>query len=113
MRRLLAAIALVIGLVGTSLAGTYAEKVKEIDIEAKTLTITDSNTKKDKTFSFDEEMKVKKQKKVGKKLELIDEKDGAKVVKAGTQVILNTSTKDGKEVITEIIIQTVGVTKKK
>jgi hypothetical protein len=100
---------------GTAFAETYGEKIKEVDVKAKTLTFTIAATGTEKTLSFDESVIVRKQQKVGKRVMLVEQKEGIKALAKDDQVVITSSAKDGKEVITEVLIETVsaGTTPKK
>ena len=102
IRRALLATALAL-LVGPALlAETYGDKVKAVDADKKTITLPVDG--KDRTFVVDDKVKVQAQVRSGKRLRLTPVKDGLKGVKAGAEVTVTTERKDGKEVVTEVLI---------
>jgi hypothetical protein len=83
-------------------AETYADKVKAVDAEKKTITLPVEG--KERTFKVDDEVDVQSQTRAGKRLRLNPVKEGLKGVKAGTEVTVTTEKKDGEEVVTKIVV---------
>jgi hypothetical protein len=83
-------------------AETYGDKVKEVDVDKKTLTLPVEG--KDRVFTVDAAVDVKNQRRVGKRLTVTPAKDGLKAVKVGSEITVTTEKKDGKEVVTKIVI---------
>jgi hypothetical protein len=83
-------------------AETYGDKVKSVDVDKKTLTLPVDG--KDKTFTVDDKAEIQTQVRAGKRLRLQPLKEGLKGVKAGAEVTLTTEKKDGKEVVTRIVV---------
>jgi hypothetical protein len=90
-------------LVGSvSPAETYGDKVKAVDTGKKTLTLpVDGN---DRTFQVGDKVDVQRQMRAGKRLRLVAVKDGLKSVKPGSEVTVTTKRKDGKQVVTKIVL---------
>ena len=85
-----------------AVAETYGEKIKAVNPEKRTITIPVEG--KDQTFAVDEKVDVQAQVRAGKRLRLTPVKDGLKGVKAGREATLTTEKKDGKEVVTKIVL---------
>jgi hypothetical protein len=83
-------------------ADTYAEKVKDVDVDKKTITIPVDGV--DKTFKVDEKVDVQTQVRVGKRLRLTPVKDGLKGVKIGLEATVTTEKRAGEEVVTKITV---------
>jgi hypothetical protein len=101
-RQLLTATVLMILVVPASRAETYAEKIKDIDAEKKTITFPVDG--KDATFKVDEKVDVQSQVRAGKRLRLTPVKDGLKGVKTGVEATITTEKRAGEEVVTKIIL---------
>jgi len=101
-RRTLLAVALTVLTGAAARAETYGDKVKEVDVEKKTLTIPVDG--KERTFPVDDKVDVQSQVRAGKRLRLTPMKEGLKGVKAGSEVTVTTEKKDGKEVVTKIVV---------
>jgi hypothetical protein len=102
LRRVLLAAALMILAGSAARAETYADKLKAVDADKKTVTLPVDG--KDRTFKVDDKVDVQSQVRVGKRLRLTPVKDGLKGVKAGTEVTVTTEKKDGEEVVTKIVV---------
>lgn len=102
LRRFLLAATLTLLAATAAPAETYADKVKAVDTDKKTLTIPVDG--KDKVFPVDNKVDVEKQARAGKRLRNTPVKDGLKGVKVGSEVTVTTEKKDGKEVVTKIVI---------
>jgi len=102
LRRVLLATALTLLAGSAARAETYADKLKAVDADKKTLTLPVDG--KDRTFKVDEKVDVQSQTRAGKRLRLTPVKDGLKGVKAGTEVTVTTEKKDGEEVVTKIVV---------
>jgi hypothetical protein len=102
IRRALLATALALLAGPAVLADTYGDKVKAVDVEKRTLTLPVDG--KDRTFPVDDKVEVQAQVRAGKRLRLTPVKDGLKGVKAGAEVAVTTEKKDGKEVVTKVVI---------
>jgi hypothetical protein len=87
-------------------AETYADKVKAVDTDKKTLTIPVDG--KDTVFVVDDKVDVQTQTRAGKRLRLTPVKEGLKGVKVGSEVTVTTEKKDGKEVVTKVVILVAG-----
>jgi hypothetical protein len=102
LRRTLLATALTLLAGPAVLAETYGDKVKAVDADKKTITLPVDG--KDRTFVVDTKVDVQAQVRSGKRLRLTPVKDGLKGVKAGAEVTVTTEKKDGKEVVTKVVI---------
>lgn len=102
LRRTLLATALALLAGPAALAETYGDKVKAVDADKKTLTLPVDG--KDRTFAVDDKVEVQAQVRSGKRLRLTPVKEGLKGVKAGVEVTVTTEKKDGKEVVTKVVI---------
>ena len=83
-------------------AETYAEKVKGVDVEKKTITIPVDG--KDKSFKVADKVDVQTQVRRGKRLTITPLKDGLKGVKTGMEATVTTEKRDGEEVVTKIVV---------
>jgi uncharacterized protein (DUF2141 family) len=102
LRRVLLATALTLLAGSAARAETYADKLKAVAADKKTVTLPVDG--KDRTFKVDEKVDVQSQVRMGKRLRLTPVKDGLKGVKAGTEVTVTTEKKDGEEVVTKIVV---------
>jgi len=102
LRRLLLATALTLLAGAAARADTYADKLKAVDADKKTITLPVDG--KDRTFKVDDKVDVQSQTRAGKRLRLTPVKDGLKGVKAGTEVTVTTEKRDGEEVVTKIVV---------
>lgn len=100
--RMLLAAVVTLAAATTAPAETYADKVKAVDPDKKTLTLPVDG--KDKTFPVDDKVEVQAQTRAGKRLRLTPVKDGLKGVKAGAEATVTTQRKDGQEVVTRIVL---------
>lgn len=85
-----------------ALAETYAEKIKGVDTDKRTITFAVEG--KDQTFKVDGNVDVQAQVRAGKRLRVMPVKEGLKGVKAGSEATLTTEKKDGEEVVTKIVL---------
>lgn len=91
-------VAAVLGLVlmaGGLLADEVKGKVKSVDQDKKTITVTVDG--KDKTFKLNDNTSI-----VGAKGKALKDGIKAKGLKEGAHVTITTDKKDGKEVVTEV-----------
>jgi hypothetical protein len=102
IRRALLATALALLTGPAVLADTYGDKVKAVDAEKKTLTLPVDG--KDRTFPVADKVDVQAQVRAGKRIRLTPVKDGLKGVKAGSEVTVTTEKRDGKEVVTKVVV---------
>src|SRR6476620_5505386 len=102
LRRVLLATALTLLAGSAARAETYADKLKAVDADKKTVTLPVDG--KDRTFKVDDKVDVQSQVRMGKRLRLTPVKDGLKGVKVGTEVTVTTEKKDGEEVVTKIVV---------
>ena len=102
LRRALLATALALLTGPAVFADTYGDKVKAVDVAKKTLTLPVDG--KDRTFAVDDKVEVQAQVRSGKRLRLTPVKEGLKGVKVGAEVTVTTEKKDGKEVVTKVVI---------
>ena len=102
LRRVLLATALALLTAPAVLAETYGDKVKAVDADKKTLTLPVDG--KDQTFPVADKVEVQALVRAGKRLRLTTVKDGLKGVKAGAEVTVTTEKREGKEVVTRIVI---------
>ena len=102
IRRALLATALALLAGPALLADTYGDKVKAVDADKKTITLPVEG--KDRTFPVDDKVEVQAQVRAGKRLRLTPVKDGLKAVKVGAEVTVTTEKKEGKEVVTKVVI---------
>jgi hypothetical protein len=96
LRKLVGALVLVVLMVGFLVAAEYKGKVKSVDTDKNTITVTVGDD--DKTFTVSDDTKI-----IGRKGTAV--KDGLKNEKAfktGNSVTITTEKKDDKEVVTEI-----------
>ncbi|HEX3149797.1 MAG TPA: hypothetical protein VHR66_17100 [Gemmataceae bacterium] len=93
-----------VALLASSMASaeTYGEKIKEVSAENNKITIPVDG--KDREFDVDKMVEVKSQRRVGKRLTVTPVKDGLKGVKAGSEATITTEKRDGKEVVTKIVV---------
>ena len=105
-------LALAIVLIGTSAvaADTVAGKVKSIDTDKNTITVTVDGA--DQTFAVEKESKVWQPGK-NKKAPAQDVAGGLGGLKEGQPVVLTTTKKDDKDVVTEIKLEEAAKKKKK
>lgn len=96
------AICVVVGLSTVGRAETYLEKVTAVDPAKRTITI--SVDKKDRTLPVDEKVEIHLQVKVGKRLRVTVFKGGLGGIKVGTEATMTTERKDGREVVTKIVL---------
>jgi hypothetical protein len=92
LRKLLCSMVALLFMTGGLLAAEVKGKVKSVDADKGTITVTVGD--KDQTFTVAKDAKVS----VGQIKNVKDIKD----LKAGTNVTLTTQKKDGKDVVTEI-----------
>ena len=83
-------------------AETYAEKLKAVDSDKKTITFAVDG--KERTFKVDAKVDVQSQVRTGKRLTVVPVKDGLKGVKAGREATMTTEKRDGDEVVTKIVL---------
>jgi hypothetical protein len=83
-------------------AETYAEKIKGVDAEKKTITIPVDG--KDKAFKVADKVDVQTQVRRGKRLTVTPLKEGLKGVKTGMEATVTTEKRDGEEVVTKIVV---------
>jgi opacity protein-like surface antigen len=102
LRRFLVAATLTVLAATAASAETYADKVKAVDTDKKTLTIPVDG--KDTVFSVDDKVDVQKQTRAGKRLRNTPVKDGLKGVNSGNEVTITTEKRDGQEVVTKIVL---------
>jgi uncharacterized protein (DUF2141 family) len=102
LRRVLLATALTLLAGSAARAETYADKLKAVDADKKTVTLPVDG--KDRTFKVDDKVDIQSQTRAGKRLRLTPVKDGLKGVKAGAEVTVTTEKQDGVEVVTRIVL---------
>ena len=102
IRRALLATALALLAGPAVLAADYGDKVKAVDAEKKTLTLPVDG--KDRTFEVADKAEVQAQVRAGKRIRLTPVKDGLKGVKVGSEVTVTTEKRDGKEVVTKVVV---------
>jgi hypothetical protein len=83
-------------------AETYAEKLKAVDSDKKTITFAADG--KERTFKVDAKVDVQSQVRRGKRLAIVPVKDGLKGVKAGREATVTTEKRDGEEMVTKIVL---------
>ena len=99
-------------MVGAALADEVKGKIKKVDAEKNTLTITVND--KDQTFELTKEAKVVAL--YGKKLKKAQQQDvpgGLSSLKEGTAVTLTTEKKDAKEQVVQVKLDELQTKKKK
>lgn len=102
LRKFFTTLALGALVASVSFAETYGEKLTEVDSTKKTVTFMVEG--KAKTFSVDEKVDVQTQVRVGKRLRIATIKEGLKGVKTGSDAIITTEKRGGKELVTKIVI---------
>src|SRR6476620_8322221 len=102
LRRVLLATALTLLAGAAARAETYADKLKSVDANKKTVTLPVDG--KDRTFKVDDKVDVQSQVRMGKRLRLTPVKDGLKGVKAGAEVTVTTEKGAGEEGVTKIVV---------
>jgi len=83
-------------------AETYAEKVKSVDAEKKTITFPVDG--KDKAFKIADKVDVQTQVRRGKRLTITPLKEGLKGLKSGMEATITTEKRDGEEIVTKIVV---------
>jgi hypothetical protein len=101
-RSAMAVACVVIGWSTAARAETYLEKVTGVDAVKRTITFTVD--KKERTLPVDEKADIQLQVKAGKRLRVTAFKGGLAGIKAGTEATLTTERKDGREVVTKIVL---------
>ena len=102
LRKMFIAVTLSALVISVSLAETYGEKLTEVDSTKKTVTFMVDG--KARTFSVDDKVDVQTQVRVGKRLRVTPVKEGLKGVKTGSDATVTPEKKDGKELVTKIVI---------
>lgn len=102
LRRAFCATALAVLAASVAVGETYAEKVKAVDPEKKTLTIPVEGA--DETFKVDDKVDVQSQVRRGKRLALVPVKGGLKGVLAGMEATVTTENRAGGVVVTKIVV---------
>ena len=92
-------------------ADTIPGKVKSVDAEKNTITLTVGD--KDQTLSVPKDTKIFTLVGKGKKAQPQDVTDGLKGVKEGQSVVVTTEKKDDKDVVTQIKVEPEPKKKKK
>lgn len=86
---------------GIVFADTYAEKVKQIDLDCKTITILIE--KKEKVIPIDSKAQFLTQVRAGRKLSIAPLKDKLSALKIGDEIVVTTELIEGVEVATKVI----------
>ena len=102
LRNTLFTIGIVLAASSMLCAETYAEKVKSVDAEKKTITFPVDA--KDKSFKVADKVDVQTQVRRGKRLTVTPLKEGLKGLKNGTEATITTEKRDGEEIVTKIVV---------
>ena len=103
LRTLVAAAFGIVLVAGIVLADEFKGKVKSVDADKNTITVTVKVDDKDadKTFTVPADVKIQRKKRGG---DLVDVEGGLKGVNEGRDITITTEKKDDKDVVTKVLV---------